>query len=101
MDVEKEKNCFSKECLIDGLLICSVLHAFLAASVPALTNQYYLPLHGGILNQYLVFVLIDLLFFICALIYLASGLIAAWKVKSLKHRYREKPCSFSDKLPQN
>lgn len=86
MDVEKEKIAFQK--LIDGLLICSVLHAFLAASVPALTNQYYLPLHGGILNQYLVFVLIDLLFFICALIYLASSLIVAWKVKSPEHRYK-------------
>ena len=73
--LKKKKIAFQK--LIDGLLICSVLHAFLAASVPALTNQYYLPLHGGILNQYLVFVLIDLLFFICALIYLTSGLIVA------------------------
>ena len=47
--LKKKKIAFQK--LIDGLLICSVLHAFLAASVPALTNQYYLPLHGGILNQ--------------------------------------------------
>ena len=84
--LKKKKIAFQK--LIDGLLICSVLHAFLAASVPALTNQYYLPLHGGILNQYLVFVLIDLLFFICALIYLASSLIVAWKVKSPEHRYK-------------
>ena len=40
--LKKKKIAFQK--LIDGLLICSVLHAFLAASVPALTNQYYLPL---------------------------------------------------------
>lgn len=84
--LKKKKIAFQK--LIDGLLICSVLHVFLAASVPALTNQYYLPLHGGILNQYLVFVLIDLLFFICAFIYLTSGLIVAWKVKSPEHRYK-------------
>lgn len=84
--LKKKKIAFQK--LIDGLLICAVPDAFLAASVPVLTNQYYLPLHGGILNQYLVFVLIDLLFFICALIYLASSLIVAWKEKSPEHRYK-------------
>ena len=35
--LKKKKIAFQK--LIDGLLICSVLHVFLAASVPALTNQ--------------------------------------------------------------
>ena len=32
--------------------------------------------------------MLDLLFFICALIYLASSLIVAWKVKSPEHRYK-------------
>lgn len=77
-----------RECFLTGLLRCSVLKAFTAASVAALTNKHYLSLGGGTLNQYLLFVLIDLLFFICAFIYLASGLIAAWKEKSLKHRYK-------------
>ena len=69
--------------------MCSVLNAFTAASVAALTNKYYLPLGGGTLNQYLLFVVIDLLFFICAFIYLTSGLIVAWKEKSPEHRYHE------------
>lgn len=77
-----------RECFIAGLLICSVLNAFTAASVAALTNKYYLTLGGGTLNQYLLFVVIDLLFFICAFIYLTSGLIVAWKVKSPEHRYK-------------
>lgn len=77
-----------RECFIAGLLICSVLNAFTAASVAALTNKYYLSLGGGTLNQYLLFVVIDLLFFICAFIYLTSGLIVAWKVKSPEHRYK-------------
>lgn len=47
---QKEK----RECFIAGLLICSVLNAFTAASVAALTNKYYLPLGGGTLNQYLL-----------------------------------------------
>ncbi len=35
----------------------------------------------------MTFILVDLLFFICALIYLAGNLIVAWKEKSPKHRY--------------
>ena len=38
-----------RECFIAGLLICSVLNAFTAASVAALTNKYYLSLGGGTL----------------------------------------------------
>ncbi len=73
--------------LLLGLLVCSVCNAFLAASVPGIIHQYYLPLGAGIKNQYLVFLLVDLLFFICDLIYLASGQIAAWKEKSPEHKY--------------
>lgn len=87
---QKEK----RECFTAGLLICSVLNAFTAASVAALTNKYYLPLGGGTLNQYLLFVLIDLLFLICAFIYLTSGLIVAWKEKSPEHRYHEEALFF-------
>lgn len=83
-----------RECFITGLLICSVLNAFTAASVAALTNKYYLLLGGGTLNQYLLFILIDLLFFICAFIYLTSGLIVAWKEKSPEHRYHEEALFF-------
>lgn len=83
-----------RECFITGLLICSVLNAFTAASVAALTNKYYLPLGGGTLNQYLLFILIDLLFFICAFIYLTSSLIVAWKDKSPEHRYHEEALFF-------
>ena len=70
------------------------MNAFTAASVAALTNKYYLPLGGGTLNQYLLFVVIDLLFFICAFIYLTSGLIVAWKEKSPEHRYHEEALFF-------
>lgn len=83
-----------RECFITGLLICSVLNAFTAASVATLTNKYYLPLGGGTLNQYLLFVLIDLLFLICAFIYLTSSLIVTWKEKSPEHRYHEEALFF-------
>ena len=48
----------------------------------------YLPLGAGTVNQYLLFVLVDLIFFICALIYLASNFIVVWKEKSPEHRYK-------------
>ena len=35
-----------------------------------------------------MFVLVDLIFFICSLIYLASSFIAYWKEKSPEHRYK-------------
>lgn len=74
--------------LLCGLFICSILNALAAVSVPALTNRYYLPLGNGMLRQYLLFALIDLIFFICSLIYLASSFLIAWKEKSPAHRYK-------------
>lgn len=89
---KKKKWNFQK--LLCGLLACSVLNTFAAVSVPALTNQYYLPLGSGMLRQYLLFALIDLLFFICVLIYLASCFIVMWKEKSPEHRYKEENLFF-------
>lgn len=60
----------------------------MAASVPALTSRYYLALGAGAINQYLLFLLIDLLFFICCVIYLSSSFIVAWKAKAPEHRYK-------------
>ena len=54
--------------LLPGLLVCTVLNTVMAASVPALTSRYYLALGAGAINQYLLFLLIDLLFFICCVI---------------------------------
>ena len=84
--IRRKKYGFSKWIL--GLFICSALNACIAASVPALINQYYLPLGAGTINQYLLFVLVDLIFFICSLIYLASSFIAYWKEKSPEHKYK-------------
>ncbi len=92
--VKKKK----RVCYITGLLICSVLSAFVTASVAALTNKYYLPLGDGMLNQYLLFTLVNLLFFICALIYLACDFIITWKEKSPEHRYHEEALFFFGQL---
>ena len=91
----------TKECVLTGLLICSVLNAFSAASVAFLERKYYLHLGVGTLNQYLLFVLVNLLFFICALIYLTSGLIMAWKEASRNTGTMRNLFSFSDRSSQN
>ena len=74
--------------LLSGLLLCSLLNTIAAASVPALNSCYLLALGGGGVNQYLLFVLVDLIFLICALLYLASSFLVAWKEGALEHRYQ-------------
>lgn len=74
--------------LLRGLLLCSVLDAIAAASVPALMGPYKLTLGAGVVNQYMLFLVIDLLFFLCALIYLISSLLMWWKESNPKHRYK-------------
>ncbi len=83
---------------IFGLLVCAVLNACIAAVVPSLINQYYLPLGAGTVNQYLIFVLTDMIFIICSVIYLASSFIAAWKEKSPEHRYKDENLFFFGQL---
>ncbi len=84
--------------LLCGLLVCSVLNTLAAVMVPALANHYYLPLGNGMLRQYLLFALIDLIFFICALIYLAGSFIVAWKESSPEHRYKGENLFFFGQL---
>ena len=74
--------------LLSGLLLCSLLNTIAAASVPALNSRYLLALGGGGVNQYLLFVLVDLIFLICALLYLASSFLVAWKEGAPEHRYK-------------
>ena len=97
--IRRKKYGFSKWIL--GLFICSALNACIAASVPALINRYYLPLGAGTVNQYLLFVLVDLIFFICSLIYLASSFIVAWKEKSPEHRYKGENLFFFGQVISN
>lgn len=80
--------------LITGLLVFSVLNIFMAAGVPSLTNKYYLSLGAGTINQYMLFILVDLLFLICSLIYLAGSFITAWKEEAPDHKYHNENLFF-------
>lgn len=85
--VRKKKS--GTQSFLFGLMIFSVLNASMAVSVPALTNRYYLSMGNGSIDVYLVFAVMDLLFFISSFIYLTGNLIAAWKEKSIEHKYQE------------
>ena len=52
-----------------------------AASVPAVKDMYSLAGDQGILRLYLLYLLIDVIFIICCVIYLSSTLIMEWKEK--------------------
>ena len=74
--------------LFSGLLFSAFLNTVAAASVPMLNSRYLLALGGGAITQYLLFVLVDLIFLICVLIYLVSSFIVAWKEGKPEHRYK-------------
>ena len=80
--------------LLSGLLISALLNTLVAASVPVLNSRYFLGLGGGAVNQYLLFVLVDLIFLICVLLYLVSSFIVAWKEGSPEHRYKDENLFF-------
>lgn len=82
-----QKQEFGFPTLVCGLLVCSILNAFFAASMPTMQNKYYLSFGPGINNQYMMGVLGDMLFLICAVVYLSNRFIIAWKEKSPEHRY--------------
>lgn len=73
--------------LVVALLICAAFNAICASGVPSIQNQYNIVLGTDAADEYIIFVLADLLFFICAVIYLASRILLAFKEMSLEHKY--------------
>ena len=74
--------------LLSRLLIFTMSNTLLTALVPMFQIKYYLSLEDTIVNQYMMFVVVNLLFLICGVIYLSSNIIAVWKDKSPAHRYQ-------------
>lgn len=73
---------------LSAAAILSLINAGFAASVPPIQSKYYLSSGPGTLNTYLMFLLVDVTFLICCVIYLAGNLITCWKEKSPGHKYR-------------
>ena len=68
--------------------LLSLVNIGFAASVPVIQRKYMLSSGAGTLNSYLMFLLVDVIFWISCAIYLASNLLAEWKQKSPRRRYR-------------
>lgn len=73
--------------LVIALLICAVFNAICSCGVPFIIRRYYIVLNPESTDEYIIFVLANLLFIICAVIYLASRVLLAFKEMSPEHKY--------------
>lgn len=78
--------------------VFAVLEGSFAACVPKMTIHYFLPLNSGMFNQFLLFLIVDIIYLVCALFYLSSNAITAWKNSSLKHKYHNENLFFYGQL---
>lgn len=73
--------------LVAGEVALAVCNAISAACVPGMRSAYLLSYGAGVTNQYIMFVLADLLYVICGVIYLASAMLVIRKNSSPERRY--------------
>lgn len=73
---------------IAGQCVFAVLNTCFAAMAPYFRSRGYFSIGIPGLNQYLTFILFDVVFLICGIIYLAAGLLPAWKEKSVAQKYK-------------
>ena len=73
--------------LLWGLVPCVLCSTLGAASVAFVQREFYLSLGAGMMNQYLMFLVADVLFLICVVICLMSRAIGLWKEKAKAHTY--------------
>lgn len=66
----------------------SLVNLVFAASVPVIQAKYYLSGGSGMNNKYFTFLLVEVIFVICCIIYLASNLLSEWKEKKPEHKYK-------------
>ena len=84
--VVHKKWSFNRYILVAAIF--SLINTGFAASVPIIQNTYMLVIGAGTLNSYMMFLLVDVAFWICCIIYLVSNLLSEWKEKSSKSKYR-------------
>ncbi|RRK35028.1 ABC transporter permease [Schaedlerella arabinosiphila] len=84
--VVHKKWSFNRYILVAAIF--SLINTGFAASVPIIQNTYMLVIGAGTLNSYMMFLLVDVAFWICCIIYLVSNLLSEWKEKSSKRKYR-------------
>ena len=80
--------------LVAGEVALAVCNAISAACVPGMRSAYLLSYGAGVTNQYIMFVLADLLYVICGVIYLASAMLVIRKNSSPERRYHRENLFF-------
>lgn len=60
-------------------MICSIIHIVTVACVPKMQQNFVFFGGAGALNEFMMFLLADLIFLVCALMYLAGSMITVWK----------------------
>lgn len=89
--IRRKKWGFDKLVLLE--MLCSLVSLCFSASVPRICARYYLSFGSSALgtdagsNKYLLFLLADLIYLICGIIYLSGEIICLWKKKSPAHTY--------------
>ena len=89
--IRRKKWGFDKLILLE--MLCSLVSLCFSASVPRICARYYLSFGSSALgtdtgsNKYLLFLLADLIYLICGIIYLSGEIICLWKKKSPAHTY--------------
>lgn len=89
--IRRKKWGFDKLVLLE--MLCSLVSLCFSASVPRICARYHLSFGSSALgtdtgsNKYLLFLLADLVYLICGIIYLSGEVICLWKKKSPAHTY--------------
>lgn len=76
-----------KNFCIAALLVSAVCCAVSAFFIPFMKRAYFLAIDIPTLNQYLLFMISDILFIIAAVIYLFNTALVYWKESKAEHRY--------------
>ena len=80
--------------LTGSMLAADLLLIVSAASVPVLQQKYFLALGGGSVNLYAMFILGEIVFAVCAFMYLTGSFVTDIKEKNSKWAYREENLFF-------
>ncbi len=82
---KRKKLNFFKVTLI--YFILAIINTIFSVLTPRLQSDYMISLGSGTINQYLLFVIVNLVFIICCIIHIVNSYLVYWKDKSLKNKY--------------
>lgn len=83
---QKKQPAFDRLLLTE--MAATLLNAVGAACVLIMKSRYLLSYGSGVMNQYIMYLVGNVLFFICEALYLSNLAAAAWKERSPQHRYK-------------